>query len=303
MKAVCHFLLLFLFALPPATPAQARLPVLQERTPFPGSFLFTPGDGHRHPPILLLHGSEGGSVRNLWVHALLLAESGFTVMTFCWFDCQRDVRSEPMALMADVDLDKTAKAAEWLRTSPRALSGKGIALYGISKGAEQAMVLASLSGELPFQISALALHSPTDIIEPGFNINWLDHRCWICPKGVKDCRFQAAHWNKSCGKIDGEFKAEDRDTLPMWRWKGKRLPLRSRIEIEKYKGPVLITGGSEDSDWLSPKGRVPRIEEALKNAGLKPQVHLFPGEEHSFSLENEQKRKEIVDKFLHEALK
>ena len=296
------FRIFLVLALCFANSAFAKLPVIQERTPFPSSYLFHPNDENRHPPILLLHGSEGGSLKNMWVHATLLAESGFTVMTFCWWDCERDIRTEPLPMMAGIDLEATEKAVDWLRKSPRALAGKGVALYGISKGAEQAMVLASLAEQFPFKFSAIALHSPTDVVEPGFNINWLDHRCWICPKGVKDCRFQAKHWNPSCGKIDGNFKPEDRDTLPMWRRKGKNLPLGSRIEIEKFSGPILITGGDKDSDWKSPPGRIERIRKALQDAGRNPEVHLFEGEEHSFSLENEQKRKEIVDAFFHKQL-
>ena len=180
---------------------------------------------------------------------------------------------------------------------------KGIGLYGLSKGAELAMVIASLNNQLPFKIRALALHAPTDIIERGSNINWLDFRCWVCEEGVRDCRFRQKYWNRACGKIDGEFSPADRDNLPMWRWKGARLPINSRIEVEKFAGPILITAGEEDSDWLSDKGRVARIEAALRKAGRKPRVHIFKGEGHSFSLETEQQRKAMVDQFFMDSLK
>lgn len=284
--------------------AAAKLPVLQEKTPYTSSYVFYPNDGKSHPGIVLLHGSEGGSQRNMWVHALLLAESGFTVMTFCWWDCSRDVRSEPFGtMMADIEVKNTVDAIDWFRQSEHTQKGKEVGLYGISKGAELAMVIASLSDQLPFKIGALAVHSPNDVIEKGANINWLDSRCWVCKEGVKECSYQGAFWNRACGKIDGGFTPADRDSLPMWRWKGTRLKLNSRIEIEKYSGPFLITAGEHDSDWASDKNRVNRIDSAVRKAGRKAQVHLFPGEGHSFSLEAEQKRKALVDKFFLDSLK
>lgn len=282
----------------------AQLSVLQAKTPYASSYVFYPNDNQRHPGIVLFHGSEGGSVRNMWVHALLLAQAGHSVMVFCWWDCERDVRTQPFAsLMADIELKGVVDAVDWFRKSAYVNSKKGIALYGISKGAELAMVLTSLSDQLPFRVSALAVHSPTDIVEKGANINWLDSRCWICKEGVKSCSYRAEFWNRACGKIDGDFTPADRDRLPMWRWRGERLKLNSRIEIEKYAGPILITAGANDTDWESDKNRVKRIESALLKAKRKPQIHIFPDEEHSFSLEAEQKRKALVDRFFKERVR
>ena len=286
------------------TPTYAKLPVLQKETPYASSYVFVPNDQKSHPGVVILHGSEGGSQRNMWVHALLLAESGFAVMTYCWWDCARDTRSEPIAsLLADIEVKSTVDAIGWFGKSDFVRKGSGIGLYGISKGAELAMVIASLSDQLPFKLSALTVHAPTDVIERGANINWLDSRCWICKEGVRDCAFQEAFWNRSCGKIDGDFTAADRDRFPMWRWKGDRLQLNSRIEIEKFTGQVLLTAGENDTDWESDKNRVNRIEASLKKAGRKVQVHVFPGEGHSLGLEAEQKRKAMVDRFFLETLK
>ena len=40
---------------------------------FPRSYVFSHSDGKSRPRIVLLHGSSGGSLTNMWVHALLLA--------------------------------------------------------------------------------------------------------------------------------------------------------------------------------------------------------------------------------------
>lgn len=284
--------------------AFAKLQVLQKDTPYESSYIFLPNDNKPHPGIVLFHGSEGGSQRNMWVHALLLAQSGFSVMTFCWWDCGRDTRSEPVqTLMSDIEIENSVKAIDWFRKSQHVQRQKGVGLYGISKGAELALVIASLSDQLPFKVGAVVAHSPTDIIEKGSNINWLDSRCWVCNEGVSECAFDQEFWNRACGKIDGDFAPKDRDSLPMWRWKGVRLAINSRIEFEKFAGPMLITAGEEDTVWLSDKNRVKRIESALRRAGRKPKVYMFPGEGHSFSIEAEQKRKALVDQFFIDSLK
>lgn len=284
--------------------ASANIAVVQKTTPYKSSYVFTPNDGKPHAGIVLFHGSEGGSQRNLWIHALLLAQSGFSVMTFCWWDCGRDVRSEPFAtLMADIEIKSAVDAVDWFRKSEFVQMSKSLGLYGISKGAELAMLIASFQDQLPFKIGALAVHSPNDVIEKGSNINWLDSRCWVCDEGVKQCSYQEKYWNRSCGKIDGSFTRADRDSLPMWTWKGSRLKLNSRVELEKFSGSILITAGENDTDWESDRNRVKRIETALLKAGRKPEIHMFKGEGHSFSMEAEQKRKAIVDQFFAKSLK
>lgn len=278
----------------------ADLPIKQYRTPFTSSYVFVPNDGKRHSAIVLLHGSEGGSQKNMWVHAILLAEQGFAVMNLCWWDCGRDVRSEPMPMMTDIEISNIVKTILWFQHSDYVQ--KAVAVYGISKGAELAMVLASNQDKLPFKIEAVAIHSPNDVVEAGLNINWLDKRCWICPEGVQDCSYQRQYWNRSCGTIGGPYKPDDFDTLPMWRWKGETLKLGSHIGLENYTGPVLITAGDNDTDWRSDKDRVKRILTAMQSAGRHPEVHIFQGEEHSFGVEAEQERKALVNRFFKQHL-
>ena len=94
--------------------AHAKLQVLQTATPFKSSYVFRPNDKKPHPGVVLLHGSEGGSMRNVWVHALLLAQSGFSVLTFCWWDCGRETRIEPFqTIMADIEIKDSVDAIEW----------------------------------------------------------------------------------------------------------------------------------------------------------------------------------------------
>jgi dienelactone hydrolase len=251
--------------------ASAALKVIQERTPFNASYVFAPNDGKAHPGIVLLHGSEGGVARGVWPHALLLAHRGFSVLTFCWYDCDRDMLTEPPPLMVNIELRDTVKAMEWFKKSKYVGAKKKLALYGISMGAEQALLLASLSGKLPVKIDAVVVHAPHDTLSKGWNRNWADGRCWVCKKeDLKSCEYKPEKWNPGCGKLFGDFENADPDNLPLWRLDGSLLEGDKRIEVEKYAGPMLVTQGDKDDFWPSDNAR--RIEAALKKAGRAPEV-------------------------------
>jgi dienelactone hydrolase len=299
MKQTTTFLFFFIISILLSVPSIASLRVIQKDTPFTSSYVFVRNDGQTHPGIVILHGSGGGSLTNMWVNAMALADSGFSVMTYCWFDCGRDVRSGLVPLLADIELNETVKAMSWFKNSEYLSRHSKLGLYGVSMGAEQAIILASLQAQLPFSIDALAVHAPSDIVDHGFNNGWLDKRCWICRAGEKQCQFNIERWNPSCGKMSGEH--QDPDSLQAWLWHGVALTPGSRIEVEKYKGPVFVTCGEKDEVWGAERTR--RIQASLESKGLRPEVHIFPNEGHSFTTAAEQRRKSLVDDFFRHTLK
>ncbi|MES2854815.1 MAG: acyl-CoA thioester hydrolase/BAAT C-terminal domain-containing protein [Bdellovibrionota bacterium] len=271
-------------------------PVKQD-TPFLDSYVFTPDDGKPHPGIFMVHGSAGGAVSDMWVQAMYLVSHGFTVMTFCWFDCGRDALFEPAKPLAEIELQKTIAAMKWFKESPH-VNGKKIGLFGISRGAEHALILASYQDRIPFKIDAVAVHAPSDVVVGGFSNNWIDKRCWIC-KRASPCEEKPENWNPSCGDINLGHK--DPYKIPAWLWSGKALEIGQRIEIEKYAGPVFITAGNDDAVWESDRTR--RIEKTLTSAGRRPEVHVFPNEGHALKTAAEQKRKELSASFFTRGLR
>jgi dipeptidyl aminopeptidase/acylaminoacyl peptidase len=69
-----------------------------------------------------------------------------------------------------------------------------------------------------------------------------------------------------------------------------------RITIERFARPVFITAGSYDKVWSVDRTR--RLEQTLRRAGRDVAVHVFPGEGHGFSTAAEQRRRELVLRFL-----
>src|SRR6185503_17960219 len=84
--------------------------VQSKPTPFPGSHLYTPGDGKPHPAIILLHGSEGGDAGFSDLQAIALAKQGFTVLAFDYFGKSAGLPHE----LANVEINRAVDAAKWL---------------------------------------------------------------------------------------------------------------------------------------------------------------------------------------------
>jgi hypothetical protein len=124
--------------------AMARVVEVPEaRAKFPGSYLFVPATPGAHPGIIALHGSGGGRYTpGMMCNARLLASRGYATLAFCYFDC--GAAAIPEAL-SNVDLRRTYEAMLWLKRSPH-VRGRKVVLSGASRGAEQAVLLASLLG-------------------------------------------------------------------------------------------------------------------------------------------------------------
>ena len=94
-----------------------------------------PGDGP-FPAIMLLHGSEGSRSGMIYRTAAILAAHGFLAMAFPYSN------GSNAGDIMDVPLDRTAEALSALRA--HSLVGNKVGLYGISRGAEHALLLATL---------------------------------------------------------------------------------------------------------------------------------------------------------------
>jgi hypothetical protein len=170
----------------------------------------------------------------------------------------------------DVALDRTAEALAVLHSLP--LSGK-VGLYGVSRGAEHALLVTSLMVRdgvhgLP---DAVAAHAAPDVICGAFiaasfrNSGDPGWRCW-----------------------DPAERA--------WTWRGSSDTLlpTTPIEIERYAGPLFLSHGMRDATWSS--AMTQRLEARLLRAARTPEVHLLEGQDHNpyGDDENEHHRKLIT---------
>lgn len=263
-----------------------KLPELKIRTiktPYTGSVLFVPNDSKSHPGVLVLHGSEGGAWPFWMMEARWLAEEDFVALAYCYASCTTPGESNvylPHVELHDVELADTAGALDWLAKS-KFVAGKSVALYGISRGAEQALLLASLlaSESNLTKPTSVAVHAPSDVIWRGNNWQWENKLCTLADGSL----------SLACG-------IPRSPNVYAWKWHGSydAVKPRSRIEIENFSGPIFISHGEQDTVWSVEMTR--RIQITLEHAGRHPEVHTFPGQNHIlFGEAREQEQRLLLD--------
>lgn len=252
---------------------------ITESTPFAGSKLFRLDDGRRHLSLILLHGSQGGSDPEFAWYARLWAKLGYSVLAYCYFDCDRRPDALP-ATLKNVEASKVLEAVEWLKQ--QSFSDGKVAILGFSMGAELALIVGSLDDDRRSP-DALIAHSPGQFFDPPFNPNWVKPGCWTC---IGQCKTAAPRhpdpnfsWHPYCGP-------DTPDTLDYaksgWLTYGMSVPSGTRIPIEKFDGPILLIQGENDTAWHG-RGQTRDIEESLKKFGKSPTAYYFPDAGHDFA--------------------
>lgn len=228
------------------------LKILREVLPEFGP-LYRPASPGPYPCVLILHGSEGGWAG--WSHqtAVFFAAHGFVAYPHCY---SSDGNAWNAGSILNVPLDTTVSALAALRK----LSGTGkVGIYGGSRGAEHALLLASLMARdgVAGGPDAIAAHSAPDVI---------------------------------CGAFDGKsFRdAGDPGWRPWdpaeraWTWRGSSddlLPTMP-IEVEHISAPIFLSHGLADDVWSA--AMTQRLAARLARHNKPATVCLFDGEGHVF---------------------
>jgi fermentation-respiration switch protein FrsA (DUF1100 family) len=248
---------------------------------FPGS-LYIPADGHPHPAIVLLHGSEGGMKPEQGREARVLAEQGFAALALCSYGC-----AGTPAHLAEIDLSRTYEAYRWLRWSPY-VRGRPTAVYGKERGAEQALVLAVYLAKHPGLLSpnAVVAHAPTDRIEPGSN-------------GV-------AAWTWG-GALEG---LQTGNPIVLDRYSGSLLVTHGiddehqSVESSRILERALRGAGSPVRTYLHDRdpAHTPVIVAGPERGPVRADFHYFQGEGETFDSGMDAVRMEWVSDFLKQVL-
>jgi acetyl esterase/lipase len=137
--------------------------------------------------------------------------------------------------------------------------GCGLGLYGISRGAERALLAAQLLVEdgCPEVPDAVAVHSPPDAAWPAFLVaDFMTGKPW----------------------------AGDRQR-PAWSWRGSHDRTRpgTLLGTAPTGYPVFVAQGTDDQTWGA--GMARRLVARLAAARSPPEAHFFEGEGHVFRAE------------------
>jgi dienelactone hydrolase len=233
----------------------ATLPAVkaEDVAPFPGAvFARIPGP-QRLPVVIVLGGSEGGShlTREM---ALALAARGFAVLGLPYYSPAaygsetRELPALPRSFV-DIPVDRLEQARTWLQGRPD-VDASRIALYGVSKGAEFALVAASKMA----WITAVVAIVPSDVVWQGWGPD-------VIPADARRSSFSYAGQalpfvpNKDFVQELSGFQtgADVRYRRPQDKGRASNpaAAVRARIHIEDFKGPLLVAGGVDDQMWAS----------------------------------------------------
>ncbi len=250
-----------------------ELPVVRRLLPDWGTTYGPPGEGP-FPGIVLLHGSEGGL--SGWSHrtSAIFAASGFLCYPHSY---SKGGNAWNAGHIEDIEITRTAEALSALRNHSQS-NGK-VAVYGVSRGAEHALLLASFMAQdamdgLPDAVACLAA---PDVVCGAF-----DSRSY---RDSGDPGWQA--WDPS---------------RRAWKWNGRSdafLPT-TPIEIERYLGPLFLSVGLKDRTWSPDMTR--RLEKRRETAGLPVEAHYYENEGHVPGSEGENRHHELVISFFRQTL-
>lgn len=180
-------------------------------TGFAGVYLAPTGAGRR-PPVLVLGGGGGGLP--LPVDIFLVAARGYPVLALAYFG-EEGVPGQ----LSRIPLEYFARALRWLDGKPHA-DGRGVVVWGISRGSEAALLLGVHYPRLVRGVVALVPSNVSHCGDPCTGPAWT-----IRGKEVPFTR-----------QFDEARPTDDP---------------RAVIPVERIRGDVLAVCGGKDSTWAS----------------------------------------------------
>jgi dienelactone hydrolase len=244
---------------------------------FPGAVFATLPGTERRPALILLGGSEGGGyvARD---RSPRFASRGCAVLGLPYYSPgDREIPELPAAF-ADIPVDRLNVAFEWLKHRPD-VDASRVALLGISKGAEFVLIAAS---RFKWITSVVAI-VPSDVVwegwgpgvEPGTRSSFaLDGKPlpFVPYLGFAE---ELAGFRTGREVKMRRFQDSGRAANPA-------AAVKARIEVEKFRGPLLVIGGHDDQVWASGM-MAQNISERRAAAGLATVALIFPEAGHSLS--------------------
>lgn len=251
------------------------LPAVRTRAAegLPGALFATlPGPPRQRPAVILLGGSEGGSL--IAQDAAPLASHGFAVLALPVFSPpdRAGVREIPElpAAWADLPVETLNRARDWLAKQPD-VDASRIAVHGTSMGG----LLALLGGvHLPW-VKGVVANVPSDVVWDGWGPGVaLGTRSTFSVAG-RPLPFVALVGYED--EMAGYARNEPvilRRAFERGRAARPDLAARARVPVERISAPIMVIGAYDDQMW--PSGQMAQnIVERRAEAGLATEALLF----------------------------
>ncbi len=249
------------------TPTDEKLRFAKVQQPGLVGVYAAPKGGTRLPTLIVLHGSEGGSIEKATSSAASYARLGFATLALAYYRQPYEPAEFVPISGTNIDVNQLERARKWLGNQGEA-DVRRVGLFGTSKGGEFVMVAASRFSWVKAAVGCV----PSDVVWQGFG------------EGENELPL------RSTWMLDGQMLpfiplfpyAENRfrdntDRYERSRRFNAESALAARIPIEKTKAKLLLIGGDRDEVWAS--GAMSRnIAETMRRAGKAKQVEtaIFP---------------------------
>jgi dienelactone hydrolase len=206
-----------------------------------GTLFLPDGDGVR-PAIVVLSGSEGGTFEPA---AALYAAQGYVTFALAYFGM--DGLPDDLE---EIPVETVERGLQWLKSHPR-VRGTSIGAWGASKGAELALLSASLFSDIKAVVgksaSAYVFESIGETMGKVHKSSWT-YRGESVP-------FVPLQFNMWIGASYGWARMTKKPwaTRHMYSYGIKKAGEleAATIKVEDINGPVLVTGGGRDGVWPS----------------------------------------------------
>ncbi|HET8841013.1 MAG TPA: acyl-CoA thioesterase/bile acid-CoA:amino acid N-acyltransferase family protein [Ktedonobacteraceae bacterium] len=244
-----------------------RKVLLQEQS-LVGSF-FLPDSPDPCPGLLLLGGSSGTALEQ---QAALLASHGYCTLALAYFG-----RDHLPPELTEIPLEYFGQALQWLQNQAEVLPTK-LAVLGVSKGAEAALLLASTFES----IKAVVGYAPSAVVYEGLTGREEN-------QNRSSWSYQGKPWPFLSQTPPPSILAYEqqclRENIPiafcpryLSSLAERRDGEQATIPVEKINGPVLLISGQDDQMWPSAHFGF-LIEQRLKQ-------HSFPHDVRHLTYEN-----------------
>lgn len=245
---------------------------VQSAEGLPGAvFAILPGERKR-PAVILLGGSEGGSLITL--AAAPLASHGFAVLALPVYSPPdrtgtREIPELPAA-WADMPVETLNKARDWLAKRPD-VDARRIAVHGTSMGA----LLALLGGvHLPW-VSGVVASVPSDVVWDGWGTGVeLGTRSTFSVRGKPLPFVPLMGYEAEMSGYERNEPVILRRTFERGRAARPDLAASARVPVERIRVPVMVIGAYDDQMW--PSGHMAQaIAERRAEAGLETEALIY----------------------------